>query len=206
MKVLVACECSQKITIAFRRRGIEAWSCDIQECYGGHPEWHIKDDCLNWINRGFDLVIAHPPCTYLSKVQGCLIFDKGGIVRDKARYSFGLLAKDFFFKCLNCSAPFVCVENPRPLGVWRLPPPSCVVQPYEFGHPYSKATLLWLKGLPPLMPTDLFDSSVCRQWLRCVPGFSKNTKYKQSRLRSETFQGIADAIAQQYGDFVLSRL
>lgn len=206
IRVLVACEASQKTTIAFRRLGIEAYSCDIQPCYGGHPEWHRQVDCMNIIDLGWDLVIAHPPCTYLSKCQGNLIFEKGGVIKDLDRYNRGLAARLFFQRCLDCNAPFVCVENPRPLKCWGLPPPSCCVQPWEFGHPFSKLTCLWLKGLPPLMPTDIIDPFFCKSWVKSVPGFSKNTKYKQARLRSETFQGIADAFASQYGSFVLSAL
>ena len=206
IKVLVACEASQKTCCAFRALGIEAYSCDIQDTYGPHPEWHIKGDCLDILNDGWDLVIAHPPCTYLSKCQGNLIFDKDHNVVDPIRYAKGILAADFFRKCLSCTAPFLCVENPRPLNCWNFPKPDCCIQPWEFGHPFSKLTCLWLKGLPPLMPTDIIDPIVCRQWLRSVPGFSKNTKYKQSRLRSETFQGIADAFASQYGSFVSAAL
>lgn len=207
IRVLVACEASQKTTIAFRRLGIEAWSCDIQPCYGGHPEWHHQVDCMNIINLDWDLVIAHPPCTYLSRCQGNLIFEKGGVVKDLDRYIKGLDARLFFQRCLDCNAPFVCVENPRPLKCWKLPPPTYTIQPWEFGHPYTKATCLWLRGLPPLMPTDIIDPSLpLPSWVRSVPGFTKRTKFKQYRLRSETFQGIADAFASQYGSFVRAAL
>ena len=210
MRVLVACECSQKVCKAFRRRSIEAFSCDIQDCYGGCPQWHIKGDVLEFLNDGWDLVIAHPPCTYLSKVQGNLIFERlsngASVVRDYDRLYNGLRAAIFFRSFLECSAPFVCVENPLMLRCYGIRPPDCVIQPFEFGEPFSKATGLWLRNLPPLMPTDIIDPSSVRSWMRSVPGFSKATKFKQARLRSETFQGIADAIASQYGDFVLSRL
>lgn len=210
MRVLVACECSQKVCKAFRRRSIEAFSCDIQDCYGGCPQWHIKGDVLEVLNDGWDLVIAHPPCTYLSKVQGNLIFERlsngASVVRDYDRLYNGLRAAIFFRSFLECSARFVCVENPLMLRCYGIRPPDCVIQPFEFGEPFSKATGLWLRNLPPLMPTDIIDPSSVRSWMRSVPGFSKATKFKQARLRSETFQGIADAIASQYGDFVLSRL
>ena len=210
MRVLVACECSQKVCKAFRRRSIEAFSCDIQDCYGGCPQWHIKGDVLEVLNDGWDLVIAHPPCTYLSKVQGNLIFERlsngASVVRDYDRLYSGIRAAIFFRSFLECSARFVCVENPLMLRCYGIRPPDCVIQPFEFGEPFSKATGLWLRNLPPLMPTDIIDPSLVRSWHRVVPGFSKATKFKQVRLRSETFQGVANAIASQYGDFVLSRL
>ena len=210
MRVLVACECSQKVCKAFRRRSIDAFSCDIQDCYGGCPQWHIKGDVLDVLDDGWDLVIAHPPCTYLSKCQGNLIFERlpngASVVRDYDRLYNGVRAALFFRSFLDCSAPFVCVENSLMLRCYGIRPPDCVVQPFEFGDPFSKATGLWLRNLPPLMPTDIIDPSSVRSWMRVVPGFSNATKFKQARLRSETFQGIADAIASQYGDFVLSRL
>ena len=210
MRVLVACECSQKVCKAFRRRSIDAFSCDLQDCYGGCPQWHIKGDALDVLNDGWDLVIAHPPCTYLSKCQGNLIFERLSngvlVVRDYDRLYKGLRASLFFRRFLECSAQFVCVENPLILRCYGIRPPDCVVQPFEFGDPFSKATGLWLRNLPPLMPTSIFARSSVRSWMRVVPGFSKATKFKQARLRSETFDGIADAIASQYGDFVLSRL
>lgn len=209
IRVLIACEASGKTCCAFRRLGYTAFSCDIQDTYGVAPQWHIKGDALQVINDNWDLIISHPPCTYLSRCQGNLIFDRvngSSVIIDSDRFSLGLQAVDFFMKMLNAPAPFICVENPRPLKVWGLPKPSCTIQPFEFGHPYTKATCLWLKGLPPLMPTDLFDPSFCRSWMRCVPGFSKRTKYKQARLRSETFQGISNAFAEQYGSFVSAAL
>ena len=210
MKVLVACECSQKVCKAFRARSIDAFSCDIQDCYGGCPQWHIKSDVLHVLDDKWDLVIAHPPCTYLSRVQGNLIFkhlpDGSSVVRDYDRLYKGLKASIFFRRFFDCSAPFLCVENPLMLRCWGIRKPDCVVQPYEFVHPFSKATCLWLRNLPPLMPTDIYPVSSVRGLVHSVPGFSPNTKYKESRLRSETFSGIANAMAIQYGDYVRSNL
>lgn len=210
MRVLVACECSQKVCKAFRARSIDAYSCDIQDSYGGCPQWHIKGDVLDYLDDGWDLVIAHPPCTYLSKVQGNLIFkrlsDGSVVVRDYERLYKGLKATIFFKRFFDCKAPFLCIENPVMLSCWGVRRPDCVVQPFEFGEPFSKKTCFWLRNLPPLMPTDLILPSSVRSWIRVVPGFSANTKFKQARLRSETFSGIANAMAAQWGDWVSSNL
>lgn len=210
MRVLVACECSQNVCKAFRDRSIEAFSCDIQDCYGGYPQWHIKCNVEDVLFDKWDLVIAHPPCTYLSRVQANRIFkrlpDGSSVVRDYSRLYKGLKASLFFRRFFDAPAPFLCVENPLMLSCWGIRRPDCIIQPYEFGHPFSKSTCLWLRNLPPLMPTDLYSRSCVRGWVNSVPGFSSNTKFKQSRLRSETFPGIARAIAVQYGDYVLSNL
>lgn len=205
VRVLVACECSQHTCCAFRRRGFDAYSCDIQDCYGGHPEWHIKGDCLEIINEGWDLVIAHPPCTYLSKCQGNLIFGRGGVVYDLDRYIKGLNGARFFQTVLDCNARFLAVENPVMLRCWGIRRPDFTIQPYEFGHPYTKATCFWTRNLPPLLPTDIFAPCVCRSWTGTTPGYSKNTRWKCARRKSETFAGVSAAMAVQWGDWVLSR-
>ena len=154
MKVLVACEESQRVCIEFRKLGHEAYSCDIQDCSGGHPEWHIKDDTLKYL-EGWDLIIAHPPCTYLTNCGAPSLF-KGGKMNEE-RYKKGLEAKKFFLKLLNAPCEKICVENPTPLRIFELPPHSQVIQPYFFGDPFQKRTLLWLKNLPLLIPTDITE-------------------------------------------------
>lgn len=219
MRVLVACEESQRVCIAFRERGHEAYSCDIKECSGGHPEWHIQGDCLRLFNGGgytfktmdgtqhnvpeWDLLIAHPPCTYLSNAGAVRLFPKGVLNQD--RYQKGLQGKEFFLKCLNAECKRIAVENPVPTRIYDLPPYTQTIQPYEFGEPYIKKTCLWLKGLPPLKPTNVLCKDVCISW---VKGGSKDkygrqrkragTTYKDSRTRSKTFEGIAKAMAQQW--------
>ena len=193
MRVLVACEESQRVCIAFRNKGHEAYSCDIIDCSGGHPEWHIKDDVLKHL-EGWDLIIAHPPCTYLSNAGARFLYPKG--VLNNERYQKGLEAKEFFMKLYNAPCDKICVENPVSSTIYNLPKYSQEIQPYEFGHPFKKKTRLWLKGLPLLKPTNIVQISestkVAGNW------FNKGGKDRQ-RNRSKTFQGIADAMAEQWG-------
>ena len=216
MRVLVACEESQRVCTAFRERGHEAYSCDIQECSGGHPEWHIQGDVLPLLNGGgysfvtmdgaehnipeWDLLIAHPPCTYLSNAGAVRLFPKG--VLNQERYEKGLRGKDFFMRCLNADCKRIAVENPVPTRIFGLPPYTQTIQPYEYGHPYSKKTCLWLKGLPPLRPTKIITENIV-SW---VYGGSRDkygrrrkragTKFRDSKTRSKTF---ATAMAEQWG-------
>ena len=208
MKVLIACEESQEVCKAFRAKGHEAYSCDIQEPSGGHPEWHILGDALKAIEGGqvttmdgrmhkvgkWDLLIAHPPCTYLSNAGARFLYPKG--VLNMERYEKGVQAKEFFMKFLNCNCEKVCVENPLPSKIFGLPDYSQIIQPYEFGHPYKKKTLLWIKNLPYLKPTCVVE---CQQSTK-VPGnwFNAGGKDRQ-RNRAKTFPGIAKAMAEQWG-------
>ena len=209
MKVLIACEESQEVCKAFRAKGHEAYSCDIQEPSGGHPEWHILGDALKAIEGGqvttmdgrmhkvgkWDLLIAHPPCTYLSNAGARFLYPKG--VLNMERYEKGVQAKEFFMKFLNCNCEKVCVENPLPSKIFGLPDYSQIIQPYEFGHPYKKKTLLWLKNLPYLKPTCVVE---CQQSTK-VPGnwFNAGGKDRQ-RNRAKTFPGIAKAMASQWSE------
>lgn len=184
MKVLVACEESQRVCMAFRERGHEAYSCDIQDCSGGHPEWHIQGDVLQVLNPttiydgydnelygikfatcdGFvhylvekwDLIIAHPPCTYLTNAGACRMYPQKGKI-DPDRFARAMEAKKFFMAFLNADCEKICIENPIPLSVCELPKKTQAIQPYEFGHPYTKKTYLWLKGLPNLVPTNIVE-------------------------------------------------
>ena len=231
MNVLVACEESQRVCIAFRERGFEAYSCDIQEPSGGHPEWHIMDNVLKIINprqisnsfygivfktmdgrhtelNKWDLIIAHPPCTYLSNAGACRLYPQKGIL-DLLRYSKGINAKKFFMHFINADCEHIAVENPIPSKVFELPRYTQIIQPYEYGHPYSKKTCLWLRGLPKLKPTKILTEY--KPYVSC--GTSKNKgnpdKAGVSRaggdklIRSKTFEGIAAAMAQQWGDYLL---
>lgn len=210
MRVLVACEESQAVTIAFRQLGHEAYSCDIQECSGGHPEWHIQGDVLPLIRGGgWDLIIAHPPCTYLSNLGSAhLYLGKERIQRqndtfrlmNEDRVRSGIMARDFFLQMLNAPCEKIAVENPVPCSLWQLPKPSQMIQPYFFGEKYKKKTYLWLKGLPPLMPTELVEPTAL--WVD--GGHGKTTKmetygFRNPKKRSKTFPGIARAMAEQWG-------
>lgn len=220
MKVLVACEESQEVCKAFRNLGHEAYSCDIIDCSGGHPEWHIKQDVLPLINGNcefktadgivhkiedkWDLLIAHPPCTYLSNAGAARLFPIKGFMSVE-RYKKGLKAKAFFEEFLNAGCEKIAVENPIPSKIFDLPKYTQIIQPYEHGHPYSKKTCLWLKGLPKLTPTDIITDNII-SW---VSGGSKDshrnprrqsgTKIRDAKTRSKTFPGIAKAMAKQWG-------
>ena len=202
MKVLVACEESQRVCIAFRAKGHEAYSCDILECSGGHPEWHIQDDVLKHLDEGWDLIIAHPPCTYLSKAGARFMYPTAGHI-SKDRLKLALKAKKFFLKLLNAPCNKIAVENPTPLKCCGLPKETQVIQPYEFGHPYSKRTLLWLKGLPPLKPTNIIKDF--KPYLPSnTGGFSRGLGGSRGVVHnakdaSKTFEGIAAAMAEQWG-------
>lgn len=211
MKVLIACEESQRVCAEFRRLGHEAYSCDIQECSGGRPEWHIKQDVLPLLNGRcrfetmdgqhheisgrWDLIIAHPPCTYLSNAGARFLYPKG--VLNEERLKLGLEAKEFFMAFYNADCEKICIENPTPSRVYGLPKYTQVIQPWMFGHPVQKRTCLWLKGLEPLKPTEIVEE---RQSSK-VPGnwFNKGGKERQQN-RAKTFPGIAKAMAEQWGN------
>lgn len=202
LNVLIACEESQVVCKAFRKLGHNAFSCDILPSNGGHPEWHIQDDVLNHLDKGWDLMIAHPPCTYISKAGARFMFPKAGVVCEK-RLKKGVLAKEFFMKLYNANIPMICVENPTPLKIIGLPKESQVIQPYEFGHPYSKRTLLWLKNLPKLKPTNILKDFV--PFLPSNTGGLARGKggsrgvVNNSKDASKTFKGIGKAMAEQWG-------
>lgn len=216
MKVLVACEESQEVCKAFRAKGHEAYSCDIQEPSGGHPEWHIRGDALkalkgDWIVTmdgtahyvgHWDILVAHPPCTYLSNAGARHLYKNHELQAE--RFEMGLKAKGFFLAFWNADVPKICVENPVPSKVFELPLYTQTIQPYQFGHPYTKRTCLWLKGLPTLKPTNIVD--VIGTW--CPSGsysHKHNARHKgmftrdRARNRAKTFSGIARAMAEQWG-------
>lgn len=194
MKILVAREESQTVTLAFRSKGHKAFSCDIVDCSGGYPQFHIKDDVRNIINYDWDMLIAHPPCTYLSNVGSQYLFGKDEFNID--RYLKGLEAKKFFMMLYNADIKMKCIENPTPMKIFDLPMHSQVIQPYEFGHPFSKRTLLWLFNLPGLMSTDL----ICRQNVQStlVSSWYNSGGKDRQKTRSKTFLGIALAMAEQW--------
>jgi len=194
MKILIACEESQAVCKAFRAKGHEAYSCDILPCSGGHPEWHIQGDVLEQLDKGWDMMIAHPPCTYLTNAGAVHLYPKG--VLNNERLHKGIEAKAFFMNLINSPIPKICVENPIPSKIYELPPYTQTIQPYEHGHPFSKRTCLWLKGLPNLKPTNIVEerqsTKVAGNW------FNKGGKNRQIN-RSKTFPGIAQAMADQWG-------
>ena len=200
-KVLVACEESQAVTIELRKLGIEAYSCDIEPCSGGHPEWHLQQDVLPLLKEKWDMIIAFPPCTYLSNAGACRLYPKKGQL-DHVRYKKWLEAKEFFLSILNADCPRIAVENPVSSKVFNMPKHSQEIQPYMFGHPYTKKTRLWLKGLPDLIPTDLVEP--ISPYVPSGTGRKDKSKYgaakrgDDAKNRSKTFPGIAKAMAEQW--------
>lgn len=203
MRVLVACEESQEVCKAFRAKGHEAYSCDIQECSGGHPEWHIKADALELLKIKWDLLIAFPPCTYMTN-SGAVRMRVGGVLNEE-RYQKAMQAKAFFMRFLNADCERIAIENPTPMKIIGLPEYSQAIQPYWFGHPYSKRTCLWLKGLPPLMPTEVLahHEPYVNGGFKDAHGNYKRfqgRKERDQKTRSKTFPGIAKAMAEQWGE------
>jgi hypothetical protein len=197
-KILLACEESQAVTIELRALGHEAYSCDLYECSGGHPEWHIQGDVTALLAEHWDMIIAFPPCTYLSGAGAIHYYGKKA-KNVPERIEKGKSARDFFLLFYNADCEKVCVENPRPLKMFGLPAPSQVIQPYEHGHPVQKMTCLWLKGLPLLAPTNIVEgrqsTKIAGNW------FNKGGKDRQ-RNRSKTWPGIAKAMAEQWGSLI----
>lgn len=219
--VLIACEESQAECLAFRNLGHIAYSCDIQKCKrGGHPEWHIwqdvtpllhgettfqtQDGCTVQVPR-WDLMICHPPCTYLCKVSSVhmISYDEESPGStwfwssereawvNSLRLRLMKKARAFFFECLNAKAPYVAVENPLPMAMANLPQPSCFACPSWFGERYTKKTLYWLKNLPPLMQTIEHPHP---------KGFVRSSRGK---YRSRTFPKLAEALAKQWSEYIL---
>ena len=202
MKILIACEESQVVCKEFRKLGHEAYSCDILPCSGGHPEWHIQGDVLKQLDKGWDMMIAHPPCTFMSRAGARWMYPTVGNINID-RFNQAIKAKEFFMKLLNANIPLIAVENPTPLKIINLPTHNQAIQPYEYGHEFSKRTLLWLKGLPKLNPTDIKEEH--KPYLPSNTGGKKRGQkhssgfIKNQKEASKTFKGIAKAMAKQWG-------
>ena len=192
MKVLIACEYSGIVRDAFAAKGYDAWSCDILPTES--PGNHFQGDVLEYLDKGWDMMIAHPPCTYLSNAGARFLYPKGKLNED--RYKLGLKAKEFFMELYNAPINKICVENPISSKIFALPKYSQIIQPYEYGHPIQKKTCLWLKNLSELKPTDI----ILKKQSTKIPGnwFNKGGKDRQKN-RSKFFQGIANAMADQWG-------
>ena len=207
MKILVACEESQAVTIELRRLGHEAYSCDLEPCSGGHPEWHIQDDVLPLLNGGtfvtadnspshtvlkWDMIIAFPPCTHLA-VSGAAWFEEK---RKDGRQRQGI---DFFMLFANCDCPKVAIENPVGIMSTYYRKPDQIIHPWQYGHPEQKATCLWLKGLNPLIGTNDVSLEMSQ-----LPKCKRERNHyispgpERAKLRSKTFPGIARAMAEQW--------
>jgi hypothetical protein len=218
LKILVACEESQAVTIELRKRGHEAYSCDIELCSGGHPEWHIQGDVLSYLGQYsefitsdgikhindcvWDMVIAFPPCTYLTNAGAMRLRVKGVLQEDRLKKARE--AKAFFMQFYNTKCPKVAIENPLPGKIHGLPPYSQIIEPYMFGEPWKKRTCLWLRGLQPLESTNIVapiglwvGSTSSRRDARIYSKYKLNSN-RNSKVRSKTFPGIAAAMAAQW--------
>jgi hypothetical protein len=213
MKILVACEESQAITKEFRALGHEAYSCDILPCTGGHPEWHLQGDVFGFIDQGWDLMVAHPPCTFLSVSGARHLYNKDGTA-NRERYENQFKALEFVKKLMDADIPRIAIENPVSVISTKIRKPNQIVQPWMFGDSASKTTCLWLKNLPKLVATNVVDKGDFKEWIDKKSGKVKrqatwyydaliNAKSPEERrsLRSKTFKGIAQAIASQWGIF-----
>ena len=207
MRILVACEESQTVTKAFRKKGHEAYSCDILECSGGHPEWHLQQDVTELLKEHWDMIIAFPPCTYLT-VSG-LHWNKKQPERAKKTEE----AIDFFMLFANANCDKIAIENPVGCISTRWRKPNQTIHPYNFGSDASKRTCLWLKGLPNLIHGEQIAPRIVdgkKRWSNQMDNGQNVTRDENGkivawgtpeiqRLRSKTFQGIADAMADQWG-------
>lgn len=217
MRILIACEESQAVCTEMRRLGHEAYSCDLMGCSGGHPEWHYLGDCVPLLN-GFcefetcdgikhsiesrwDMIIAFPPCTKTSNAGARHLWNGGKL--NLQRFFDGMCGKAFFETIRHADCDRIAVENPTPSTVFDYPKPTQTIQPYEYGHPFTKKTLLWLKGLDPLTPTNVVKPE--RTW--CPSGsysYKHGNQHRgmftkdRAKNRSKTFPGIARAMAEQW--------
>lgn len=212
-RVLIACEESQAITKEFRALGIEAYSCDLLPCSGGHPEWHIQGDALKEAYSGkYSLMMAHPPCTYLAVSGAAWLYNKDGS-RNEERWKNQAEALDFVKALMNAPIDFIAVENPISVISTQIRKPDQIIHPWQFGDQASKSTCLWLKNLPKIKPTKIVDKGEFFEWTD-KNGVKKKqaqwdvdvlsqakTPEERRTLRSKTFQGMAKAIADQWQHF-----
>lgn len=215
MKILVACEESQIVTIELRKLGHEAYSCDLQKCSGGHPEWHINTDIIRLLDGNiyfetmdkehhyiysWNILIAFPPCTYLT------VTANRSFLNNPDRWEKRLKAVKFVYCLMNCNIPRIAIENPKGVLSSHIRKPDQYIQPYEHGHKDSKMTGLWLKNLPLIMPTNIVEP----EWVYPKNGSGKRmskthaknpstTNKENAKLRSKTYPGIAKAMAEQWG-------
>lgn len=216
MRVLVACEESQAITKAFRELGHEAYSCDLQPCSGGHPEWHIEGDVLEQLDKGWDMMIAHPPCTFLSVSGARWMYhpdDKDLPFEERRphpkhpnRRQYQREALDFVQALMDAPIPKIAIENPVSVISSQIRKPDQIIQPYHFGHEATKTTCLWLKNLPKLEHTDVVskgERTVFKSGKSHPKWYAdalKLSRAERQKARSKTFEGIARAIATQWGN------
>jgi len=207
IKVLVACEESQAVTIEFRKLGIEAFSCDLLPCSGGHPEWHLHCDVFEIINNGWTLMVAHPECTRLT-VTANKWYKPEFSHRFPTIHEDREKAVEFFMAMVNAPIKYKAIENPIGIMSTRYRKPDQIIQPYQFGDPERKSTCLWLENLPKLTPTNIVQPDIIYHKSGRTDGklhfeTMKLPKEERRKARSVTFPGIAEAIANQYTEYLL---
>jgi len=209
-EILIACEESQAITKAFRKLGYNAYSCDLLPASGGHPEWHIQGDAIAEAYSGkYDLMIAHPPCTYLAVSGARWLYNKDGS-KNEERYKNQAEALDFVEQLMNAPIEHIAIENPISVISSHIRKPDQIVHPYMFGDKASKSTCFWLKNLPKLEPTDIVEKGEFvefiskkgvkkrqAKWYYDALSKAKSTEERRT-LRSKTFDGMAEAISKQW--------
>ena len=209
MRILVACEESQAVTKELRKLGHEAFSCDLLPCSGGHPEWHYQQDVFEVIEKGWDMMIAHPPCTFLAVSGARWLYNKDGS-KNKERWKNQAEALDFVQRLMDAPIDKIAVENPISVISSNIRKPEQIIQPWMFGDKAQKSTCLWLKNLPKLKPTDIVEKGEFIEFISKKGVKKKQPKWyfdalKQAKtpaerrtLRSKTFKGIAEAMAKQW--------
>lgn len=209
MRILVACEESQAVTKELRKLGHEAFSCDLLPCSGGHPEWHYQQDVFEVIEKGWDMMIAHPPCTFLAVSGARWLYNKDGS-KNEERWNNQAEALDFVQRLMDAPIDKIAVENPISVISSNIRKPEQIIQPWMFGDKAQKSTCLWLKNLPKLEPTDIVEKGEFIEFISKKGVKKKQPKWyfdalKQAKtpaerrtLRSKTFKGIAEAMAKQW--------
>lgn len=209
MRILVACEESQAVTKELRKLGHQAFSCDLLPCSGGHPEWHFKQDVFEVIKQGWDMMIAHPPCTFLAVSGARWLYNKDGS-KNVERYKNQAEALEFVQKLMDAPINKIAIENPISVISSNIRKPDQIIQPYMFGDKAQKSTCLWLKNLPKLVPTDIVDKGEFIEFISKKGVKKKQPKWyfdalkdaktpaERRTLRSKTFKGIAEAMATQW--------
>ena len=216
LRVLIACEESQAVTKAFRALGHEAYSCDLLPCSGGHPEWHYQQDVFEVIDKGWDLMIAHPPCTYLAVSGARWLYNKDG-TKNEERQTNQSEALDFVRKLMDAPIKYKAIENPISVISSEIARPTQIINPWQFGNEAQKSTCLWLFNLPTLEPTKIVGKGEFIEFIGNNGKLKRQPKWyfdalKQAKtpeerrtLRSKTFDGIAQAMALQWSSHIINK-
>lgn len=217
LRVLIACEESQAVTKAFRALGHEAYSCDLLPCSGGHPEWHFKQDVFEVIDKGWDLMIAHPPCTYLAVSGARWLYNKDGS-KNEERHTNQSEALEFVRKLMDAPIKYKAIENPISVISSEIARPTQIINPWQFGDEAQKSTCLWLFNLPTLEPTKIVGKGEFIEFIGNNGKLKRQPKWyfdalKQAKtpeerrtLRSKTFDGIAQAMALQWSQHIINKV